>query len=143
MFIIAQMNADGGEAVRFVVARIRTASLPSRIRYTFTIHGVLSARRHLVVENEVMHPNELLKALKRYLEKSGETERAVASRIGINHHILRRWLSDEQSPKKGKLALTAFFLRGCLKSPDSVIFHRLCFPIPASKQLGRTLVRVP
>jgi hypothetical protein len=111
MFIIAQMNADGGEAVRFVVARIRTASLPSRIRYTFTIHGVLSARRHLVVENEVMSPNELLKALKRYLEKSGETERAVASRIGINHHILRRWLSDEQSPKKGKLALTAFFLR--------------------------------
>ena len=34
------------------------------------------------------------------------------------------------------------WLRGCLKSPDSVIFHRLCFPIPASKQLGRTLVRV-
>jgi hypothetical protein len=34
-------------------------------------------------------------------------------------------------------------VRGCLKSPDSVIFHRLCFPIPASKQLGRTLVRVP
>src|SRR5260370_25931970 len=32
-----------------------------------------------------------------------------------------------------------FDLRGCLKSPDSVIFHRLCFPIPASKQLGRTL----
>jgi predicted metal-dependent enzyme (double-stranded beta helix superfamily) len=27
-------------------------------------------------------------------------------------------------------------LRGCLKSPDSVIFHRLCFPIPVSKQLG-------
>src|SRR5260370_5292420 len=34
-------------------------------------------------------------------------------------------------------------LRGCLKSPDSVIFRRLCFPIPASKQLGRTLVLVP
>ena len=32
-------------------------------------------------------------------------------------------------------------IRGCLKSPDSVIFHRLSFPIPASKQLGRTLVR--
>jgi hypothetical protein len=53
-----------------------------------------------------------------------------------------------------KLALTEFSgiwayspnlgaLRGCLKSPDSVIFHRLCFPIPASKQLGQTLVRVP
>jgi hypothetical protein len=64
-----------------------------------------------VVENEVMSPDELLKALKRYLEKSGETERTVASGIGINHHTLRRWLSDEQSPKKGKLALTAFFLR--------------------------------
>jgi|HubBroStandDraft_6_1064221.scaffolds.fasta_scaffold657871_1 hypothetical protein len=100
MFIIAQMDADGGEAVRFVVDRIRTASPPSRIRSTFTIHGVLSARRHLVVENEVMSPDKLLKALKRYFEKSGETERAVASRVGINHHILRRCLSDEQSPKK-------------------------------------------
>src|SRR5262249_29589270 len=29
-------------------------------------------------------------------------------------------------------------LRGCLKSPDSVIFHRLSSPVPASKQLGRT-----
>jgi transcriptional regulator with XRE-family HTH domain len=58
-----------------------------------------------------MSPDELLKVLKRYLEKCGETERTVASRIGINHHTLRRWLSDEQSPKKGKLALTACFLR--------------------------------
>ena len=64
-----------------------------------------------MVENEVMSPDKLLKALKQYLEKSGETELAVASRIGINHHILRRWLSDEQSPKKVKLALTALFLR--------------------------------
>src|SRR5260370_38641153 len=32
-------------------------------------------------------------------------------------------------------------VRGCLKSPDSVIFQRLCFHIPASKQMGRTLVR--
>ena len=64
-----------------------------------------------MVENEVMSPDELLKALKQYLEKSGETERALASRIGINHHILRRWLSAEQSPKKVKLALTALFLR--------------------------------
>jgi hypothetical protein len=27
-------------------------------------------------------------------------------------------------------------LRGCLKSPDSVVFNRPCFTIPASKQLG-------
>jgi hypothetical protein len=41
------------------------------------------------------------------------TEQAVASRIGINHHTLRRWLSDNQSLKKGggKLAPTALFLR--------------------------------
>ena len=62
-------------------------------------------------EKAVIGPDELLKALKRYLEESGETERAVASRIGINRHILSSWLSDRQSPKKGKLALTAFFLR--------------------------------
>jgi transcriptional regulator with XRE-family HTH domain len=60
---------------------------------------------------KIMSTDELLKALRQYLEKSGEPERSVASRIGINHHTLRRWLSDEQSPKKGKLALIAFFLR--------------------------------
>ena len=56
-------------------------------------------------------PDELLSALKRYLEESRDTEQAVASQIGVNHHTLRRWLSDKQSPKKGKLALTASFLR--------------------------------
>ena len=56
-------------------------------------------------------PDELMKALKRYLQESGETERAVAARIGINRHNLDSWLSDKQSPKKGTLALTAFFLR--------------------------------
>ena len=56
-------------------------------------------------------PDELLSALKRYLEESGDTEREVASQIGVNHHTLHRWLSDKQSPKKGKLALVASFLR--------------------------------
>jgi len=59
----------------------------------------------------VISPDELMSALKRYLEQSGETEQALASRIGVNRHTLGRWLSDKQSPKKGKLALTAFFLR--------------------------------
>ncbi|HSZ76094.1 MAG TPA: hypothetical protein VK775_01705 [Chthoniobacterales bacterium] len=49
--------------------------------------------------------------MKRYLAESGDTEEAAASRIGVNHHTLRRWLSDKQSPKKGKLALAAAFLR--------------------------------
>jgi hypothetical protein len=34
--------------------------------------------------------DDLFKALNRYLEESGEPERSVASRIGINHHILSR-----------------------------------------------------
>jgi len=56
--------------------------------------------------------HELIKALKQYLDETGETERAVASRIGIDRHTLRRWLSDVQSPQKeGKLALAALFLR--------------------------------
>jgi transcriptional regulator with XRE-family HTH domain len=62
-------------------------------------------------EKGVVSPDELLRTLKLYLAESGETEEAVASRIGVNHHTLRRWLSDKQSPKKGKLALAAAFLR--------------------------------
>jgi len=62
-------------------------------------------------EESAISPDELMKALKRYLQESGETERAIASLIGINRHNLHRWLSDKQRPKKGKLALTAFFLR--------------------------------
>ena len=48
----------------------------------------------------VVSPDELLRTLKRYLAESGDTEEAIASRIGVNHHTLRRWLSDKQSPKK-------------------------------------------
>jgi DNA-binding XRE family transcriptional regulator len=59
----------------------------------------------------VVTPDELLSALKRYLAESGDAEEAVASQIGVNRHTLRRWLSDRQSPKKGKLALAAAFLR--------------------------------
>ena len=62
-------------------------------------------------EKDVISPDELVSALRRYLEESGDTERAVAFQIGVNHHTLRRWLSEKQSPKKGKLALTAIFLR--------------------------------
>jgi transposase-like protein len=64
-------------------------------------------------EKGVVSSDELLSALKRYLEESGETERALASQIGVNHHTLHRWLSDKQIPKKGggKLALAASFLR--------------------------------
>jgi len=72
---------------------------------------ISAPRRYRLPEEGVVSPDELLSALKRYLEESRDTEQAVASQIGVNHHTLRRWLSDKQSPKKGKLALTASFLR--------------------------------
>src|ERR1700722_12970776 len=59
-------------------------------------------RRFRLSEKGVVTPDELLSALKRYLAESGDTEEAVASQIGVNHHTLHRWLSDKQSPKKGK-----------------------------------------
>jgi hypothetical protein len=36
--------------------------------------------------------DELLSALKRYLDESGDTEQAVALKIGVNHRTLNRWL---------------------------------------------------
>jgi hypothetical protein len=70
-------------------------------------------RRYQLPNKDVISPDELLSALKRYVEESGEIEQTVASKIGMNHHTLHRWLSDNESPKKGegKLALTALFLR--------------------------------
>jgi transcriptional regulator with XRE-family HTH domain len=59
----------------------------------------------------VISPDELMTALKRYLEQSDKTEQAVASQIGVNRHTFARWLSDKESPKKGKLTLAALFLR--------------------------------
>jgi transposase-like protein len=56
-------------------------------------------------------PDELLSALKRYLAESDDTEEAIASRIGVNHHTLHRWLSDGEAPEKKNLALAASFLR--------------------------------
>jgi hypothetical protein len=60
---------------------------------------------------EVTSPDELMTVLKRYLRESNESEIVVASRIGVNHHTLNRWLTTSQSPTKGRLALTACFLR--------------------------------
>ena len=51
---------------------------------------------------DVVGSDEVLRALKRCLEESGDTEEAVTSRIGINHRTLHDWLSDNESPKKGQ-----------------------------------------
>jgi len=48
-----------------------------------------------MIESKGTSPDDLLKALKRYREESGEPQRAVASQIGINHHIFSRWQPDK------------------------------------------------
>ena len=58
---------------------------------------------------KITNPDELMTVLKRYLRESNESEIVVASRIGVNHHTLHRWLTERQSPTKGRLALTACF----------------------------------
>jgi hypothetical protein len=58
-----------------------------------------------------MTPVELIKILKRYLKESNQSERLLAARIGVNHHVLHHWLASEESPVKGSLALAACFLR--------------------------------
>src|SRR5260370_19771542 len=52
-------------------------------------------RRYQLPEKGVINPDQVLSALKRYLEESGDTEQGVASKIGVNHHTLHRWLSDQ------------------------------------------------
>lgn len=60
---------------------------------------------------QMTSPDELMRVLKRYLKESNQSERVVASQIGVNHHTLHRWLTAGQSPMKGKLALAAGYLR--------------------------------
>jgi DNA-binding XRE family transcriptional regulator len=58
-----------------------------------------------------MTPDELIETLKRYQRESNQSERTLASKIGVNHHTVNRWLRDRECPNKGPLALAASFLR--------------------------------
>jgi hypothetical protein len=58
-----------------------------------------------------MTPEELIKILKQYRRESNQSERLLAARIGVNHHTLHHWLTSEESPIRGRLALAACFLR--------------------------------
>jgi DNA-binding XRE family transcriptional regulator len=58
-----------------------------------------------------MTPEELIKVLKQYRRESNQSERLLAARIGVNHHTLHHWLTSEESPMRGRLALAACFLR--------------------------------
>jgi hypothetical protein len=102
-----------GAMARFGSRRLSCLSRIGYVAQKRYISGLLQteSERFCVKENQVTTPDELLQTLRRYLNESSETERAIASQIGVNHHTLSRWLSDKQSPKKGRLALTACFLR--------------------------------
>jgi hypothetical protein len=52
--------------------------------------GPLEGERYRLSDNDVVSPDRLMSALKRYLEESRDSEREVASQIGVNHHALRR-----------------------------------------------------
>jgi transcriptional regulator with XRE-family HTH domain len=56
-------------------------------------------------------PDEVMSALRRYLEDNDESRRAAAVKMGVSRHSLCRWLSDKQSPKKENLVMVAAFLR--------------------------------
>jgi hypothetical protein len=45
-----------------------------------SVDGKTLVRRYRLPEKDVISPDELLSALKRYLEESGDTERAVPPR---------------------------------------------------------------
>jgi hypothetical protein len=62
-------------------------------------------------EKALVTPAELLSTLRRYLEESSDSEQTIASQLGINHHVLLRWLSDKPAPEKEKVARVALFLR--------------------------------
>jgi hypothetical protein len=85
-----------------------TPSTPIAVRVYFQ---AACWKRRFHIKETAVSPDEVMSALRRYLESTGDTERAAALKMGVNQHTLCRWLSDEQSPKKGKMALAAFFLR--------------------------------
>jgi predicted DNA-binding protein (UPF0251 family) len=55
--------------------------------------------------------DDVIKALRRYLEKTGDTQRAAAVKMGVNRHTLCRWLAEKQIPHKIDLVLVAVFLK--------------------------------
>jgi transcriptional regulator with XRE-family HTH domain len=63
------------------------------------------------MEKTAVSPDEVMNALRQYLENTGESRRAAAVKMGVNRHTLCRWLSDKQSPQKENLVMVATFLR--------------------------------
>jgi transcriptional regulator with XRE-family HTH domain len=58
-----------------------------------------------------MSTEELLKALDRYIEESGESDRQTGTKLGVNQRTLIAWLGGRDRPQRRKLARLAGFLR--------------------------------
>jgi transcriptional regulator with XRE-family HTH domain len=63
------------------------------------------------MEKTAISPDEVMSALRQYLDATGESQRSAAAKMGVNRHSLCRWLSDKQSPQKENLVMVASFLR--------------------------------
>jgi hypothetical protein len=62
------------------------------------------------MQETAVSADEVINALRRYVEKTGDTQRAAAE-MGVNRHILCRWLTEKHIPKKIDLVLVAVFLK--------------------------------
>ena len=70
-----------------------------------------SSTNSLSISETAVSADEVINALRRYVEKTGDTQRAAAVKMGVNRHTLCRWLTEKQIPKKIDLVLVAVFLK--------------------------------
>jgi hypothetical protein len=63
------------------------------------------------MQETAIGPDEVINALRQYLENTGESRRAAAVKMGVSYHSIGRWLTDTQSPQKANLIQVAGFLR--------------------------------
>ena len=56
-----------------------------------------------------MTADKLMTVLKRYLRESNQSERILASRIGVNHHILHQLAHIQSKPDERKVGVGRMF----------------------------------
>jgi transcriptional regulator with XRE-family HTH domain len=58
-----------------------------------------------------MSTEEVLEALERYTQESGDSDHETATKLGVNRRTLTAWLGGRDRPRGGLLARLAGFLR--------------------------------
>jgi hypothetical protein len=77
------------------------------ILYRFFLYDLLINKGQPIITN----PRDVLEALMRYVSESEDSEREVASKIGISCITLADFFAGEAQPHKRTLAQVAGFLR--------------------------------